>query len=194
MAKTVTMRFTFIRTAVLAVSAVVALLTCGHCDASCGEYVYSRFRTTTHKVPEVRRHDSLNALDFVNSGLLRSSEVRTETVISGARFHRARHVTNVPHVRKTTVIIAPVLNGVLREDFPPLPLPCNGPGCSQNPTPSLPVAPQTTIGISHQDRLISGQPDVELPSEVSDLRHIKDLARALRGFPLLIEMPPEFVG
>ena len=34
---------------------------------------------------------------------------RTETVLSGARFHRAGHVTNVPHVRKTTVISAPVL-------------------------------------------------------------------------------------
>ena len=27
-----------------------------------------------------------------------------------ARFHRAGHVTNVPHVRKTTVISAPVLS------------------------------------------------------------------------------------
>ena len=32
----------------------------------------------------------------------------TETEISGARFHRAGHVTNVPHVQKTTVISAPV--------------------------------------------------------------------------------------
>ena len=35
--------------------------------------------------------------------------VRTETEISGARFHRAGHVINVPHVQKTTVISAPVL-------------------------------------------------------------------------------------
>ncbi len=35
--------------------------------------------------------------------------LRTETEISGARFHRARHVINVPHVQKTTVISAPVL-------------------------------------------------------------------------------------
>ena len=32
----------------------------------------------------------------------------TETEISGARFHRAGHVINVPHVQKTTVISAPV--------------------------------------------------------------------------------------
>ena len=36
--------------------------------------------------------------------------VRTETEISGARFHRAEHVKNVLHVRKTTVISAPVLS------------------------------------------------------------------------------------
>ncbi len=36
-------------------------------------------------------------------------KVWTETEISGARFHRAEHVINVLHVRKTTVISAPVL-------------------------------------------------------------------------------------
>ncbi len=35
--------------------------------------------------------------------------LRTETEIGGARFHRAEHVKNVLHVRKTTVISAPVL-------------------------------------------------------------------------------------
>ena len=38
------------------------------------------------------------------------TELRTETEISGARYNRAGHVTNVPHVRQTTVISAPVLN------------------------------------------------------------------------------------
>ena len=38
--------------------------------------------------------------------------LRTETEISGARFHRAGHVINVPHVQKTTVISAPVLSAV----------------------------------------------------------------------------------
>ena len=32
----------------------------------------------------------------------------TATEISGARFHRAGHLTNVPHVQKTTVVPAPV--------------------------------------------------------------------------------------
>jgi hypothetical protein len=160
MAKTVTMRITFIRTAVLAVSAVVALLTCDRCDASCGEYVYSRYRTATHQVPEVRRHDFLNELNVLKQGLVRSSEE----------------------------------NGISREEFPPLPIPCNGPGCSQNPTPALPVAPYPTVAGGHQDRLICGQPAVELPSEVTHRRDLKDLARPMRGFPLLIEMPPEFVG
>ena len=40
----------------------------------------------------------------------RRIQLRTETEISGARFHRAEHVKNVLHVRKTTVISAPVLN------------------------------------------------------------------------------------
>ena len=39
----------------------------------------------------------------------RNEVVRTETEICGARFHRAWHVKNVPHVRKTTVISAPIL-------------------------------------------------------------------------------------
>ena len=39
--------------------------------------------------------------------------IRTETEISGARFHRAGHVINVPHVQKTTVISAPVLTWLL---------------------------------------------------------------------------------
>ena len=38
--------------------------------------------------------------------------LRTETEISGARFHRAGHVENVPHIRKTTVITTPVLTSV----------------------------------------------------------------------------------
>ena len=160
MGKTVTNRITFIRTAILAVSVVVALLTSGRCNGSCGEYVYSRYRTPNHLVPDLRRHVALNDHDIRKSGLLRSSEE----------------------------------NGVSHETFPGLPLPCSGPGCSQTPTPSLPVAPRTTIGSSHEDRLIPGQPGVELPSNVFHRREINGLARALRGFPLLIEMPPEFVG
>lgn len=160
MAKTAKMRISFIHTAVLAVLAAVALLASGHCQASCGEYVYSRYRTATHQETEVRRHDSQNVLDNLKSELVRSKEE----------------------------------NGVSHQTFPVLPIPCSGPGCSQNPTPSLPVAPATTIGNSHQDRLISGQPDIELPSNVSHRRDLNDSARALRGFPLLIEMPPEFVA
>ncbi len=41
-----------------------------------------------------------------------SNGIRTETGISGARFHRARHVINVPHVQNTTVISAPVLRAL----------------------------------------------------------------------------------
>ena len=36
-------------------------------------------------------------------------QLSTETKMSGARFHRAEHVKNVLHVRKTTVISAAVL-------------------------------------------------------------------------------------
>lgn len=84
--------------------------------------------------------------------------------------------------------------GVLHETPLPAPNPCNGPNCHQSPTPSLPVAPQSTAGSSQEDRLISGQSDFAMPAEVSRRRELNDLARALRGFPLLIEMPPEFVG
>ncbi len=157
MDKTTTIRITLIHTAVLAVSVVVALLMSGSCSASCGEYVYSRYRTVTHPVPNV----TLNDHDIVKSELVRLSEE----------------------------------NDVAREaTLPSLPMPCNGPNCQQSPTPSLPVAPPTTVASGHQDRLICGQLTVELPSEVSRRRDINSHARAVRGFPLLIEMPPEFVG
>ncbi len=45
-----------------------------------------------------------------NSGLRAMRAFRTQTEISGARFHRAGHVKKVPHVRKTTVNSAPVLS------------------------------------------------------------------------------------
>ena len=38
------------------------------------------------------------------------TDLKTETEISGARFHRAEHVINVLHARKTTVNSAPVLS------------------------------------------------------------------------------------
>jgi hypothetical protein len=131
-------------------------LTSGRCNASCGEYVYSRYRTATHQVPKVARSEH----DNLKSELVRLSED-----------------SRMPH-----------------ESLPSLPLPCNGPNCQQSPTPSLPVALPTTVASGHQDRLICGQLTVELPSEVSRRRDLDSHARALRGFPLLIEMPPEFSG
>ncbi|MBC7967171.1 MAG: hypothetical protein H7Z17_14755, partial [Fuerstia sp.] len=70
MDKTVTTRIAFIRTAVLAVTIMVALLTSGRCNASCGEYVFSRYRTATHQVPEVAKNEH----DILKSKLVRSSE------------------------------------------------------------------------------------------------------------------------
>ena len=37
---------------------------------------------------------------------------RTAAELSGAPFHRAGHVTNVPHARKTTVISPAILSGI----------------------------------------------------------------------------------
>ena len=156
MDKIVTIRNTFIRTAVLALSIVVALLASGSCNASCGEYVYSRYRTATHQVPEVAKNEH----DILKSKLVRSSEE----------------------------------SRIAHESLPSLPMPCNGPNCQHSPTPSLPIAPPTTVASGQQDRLICGQRTVELPSEVSRRRDLNCHARALRGFPLLIEMPPELVG
>lgn len=156
MDKTITIRITLIRTAVFAVSVVVALLTSGRCNASCGEYVYSRYRTATHQVPKV----AMNEHDNLKPELVRLSEA-----------------FRMPH-----------------ESLPSMPLPCNGPNCQRSPTPFLPVAPPTAVPGGHQDRLICGKLTVELPSEESRRRDLDCHARALRGFPLLIEMPPEFVS
>ena len=160
MRKTITMQITVIRAAVLAVSAAVALLASDSCNASCGEYVYSRYRAATHQVLEVSRHVAISDYDIWQSELVVSAEQ----------------------------------HGVSHEAILPVPIPCSGPDCRQSPTPSLPVAPPTTVTSGHQDRLICGQLAVELPSEVSRRRDLNAHARALRGFPLLIEMPPEFVG
>jgi len=77
---------------------------------------------------------------------------------------------------------------------PAQPAPCHGPNCSQNPAPLVPFAPPTSAGGSNQDRLMIGQLSFELPSNVSSLEDVQSHARKRRGFPLLIEMPPEFAG
>ena len=160
MAKTFTIRNTFLRTAIFAVSVGVVLLSCGLCNASCGEYVFSRHRTPTPHGPDVRQIVARSHQDVLKSELVGlSKEI-----------------------------------GVLHETRLPSPMPCNGPNCQQSPTPSLPVAPPTTVASGHHDRLICGHLTVELPSEVSRRQDINSHARALRGFPLLIDLPPEFVG
>ena len=160
MAKTDTIRIFFIRTAVLAASVLIALLASGHCDASCGEYVFSRHRTPTPHESDVTQIVARNHQDVQKSELVGlSKEI-----------------------------------GVLHETPLTSPIPCTGPDCQQSPTPSLPIAPPTTVTSGHQDRLICGPLAVELPSDVSRRRDLNFHARALRGFPLLIEMPPESVG
>lgn len=80
-------------------------------------------------------------------------------------------------------------------DFMPVqPTPCHGPNCSQNPTPLAPFAPLTTVGAASQDRLIFGYVAIELPSEMSRREDKQTDARTRRGYPLLIEMPPEIAG
>jgi len=83
-------------------------------------------------------------------------------------------------------------NGVSHEI--PVPMPCNGPECRQSQIPSLPIGPPTTVETGHQDRLMCGSFSVDLRAEESRRRDFHSDARRLRGFPLLIEMPPESVG
>ncbi|MEJ7592946.1 MAG: hypothetical protein WKF77_15470 [Planctomycetaceae bacterium] len=155
-----TIRITFLRTAIFAVSIGVALLSCGLCNASCGEYVFSRHRTPTPHGSDVRRGVARNQQDVLKSEMVGLSK---------------------------DIFL-------LHETPLPSPIPCSGPNCQQSPTPSLPIAPPTTVTSGHQDRLICGARAVELPSDVSRRRDLNFHARALRGFPLLIEMPPESVG
>ena len=159
MANTLTTRITFLRTAIFAVVSVGALFNSGVCRASCGEYVYSRFRTPAHHQSSVSKSLESNGQEVVKSELVRSA----------------------------------LENGVSPEP-PAVPVPCSGPNCSQNPTPSLPFAPPTTAGNASRDRLVHGRLAVELPCEVSLRRDLNSNARPLRGFPLLIEVPPETVG
>jgi hypothetical protein len=146
-----------IRTAIFAAS--IALLMLGKCDASCGEYVYSRFRTPTH-------HDTI-ARQFPEPSF--------------------------QHVAKSELTQTPGKHGI-SQDSTGFPVPCSGPNCTKNPTPSLPFAPPATMGGSSQDRLIHYFAVVDLASEASRRRDLESLARPERGFPLLIEMPPEIAG
>ena len=78
--------------------------------------------------------------------------------------------------------------------MPVQPMPCHGPNCSQNPTPLAPFAPLATVGAASQDRLIFGYAAIQLPSEMSLREDMQTDARTRRGYPLLIEMPPEIAG
>ena len=77
---------------------------------------------------------------------------------------------------------------------PAPPAPCHGPNCSQNPAPLVPFAPPTSAGGSNRDRLMMGQLSFELPANLSAPEDVHSHARKRRGFPLLIEMPPEILG
>ena len=72
--------------------------------------------------------------------------------------------------------------------------PCDGPGCQQAPSAPLPMAPPGTVESGRHDRLLCGHLGIEQPSLVSERQYLNSHARARRGFPLLIEMPPECVG
>lgn len=155
-----TTRLIYIRVAIFAASVWVALLSSRSCDASCGEYVFSRFHTPAQHRSVMNQETGRNNQDIFKSEFSHLRKNRTGS--SGAT--------------------------------PALPTPCHGPNCSQNPTPMVPVAPQTTVGSSSQDRLIFGHPTMELPSDMSPLEDMQSDARARRGYPLLIEMPPEIAG
>ena len=147
-----------------AASVLVALLNSSVIHASCGDYVYSRFRTPTHHGSIVYRRVEVNRLEVATSQIVRAK-------IEGLR-------------------------GDVTETMPQpeAPAPCHGPNCSQNPTPGVPVAPSSTVGSANQDRLISGRLSAEFGPEVSLRRDLKSNARSRRGYPLLIDMPPEFAG
>ena len=156
MGKNINICTLFMRPAVLAVSIVVSLLTCGNCNASCGEYVYSRHRTT-HQALEDRPDGAMRQQGIWKSELIRSAS--KHPVARNASF--------------------------------PLQIPCRGPNCQKSPTSSLPVSAPETVSSGRMDRLILGRLAVAIPSEVSRYRDLDGQVRVRRGFPLLIEMPPQ---
>ena len=143
---------------------MVALLNCSVGHASCGGYVYSRFRMPTYHGSMTIRSAEVNSLDVAESEILRVATL-------GLPFDVAESGSQ-----------------------PSAPAPCHGPNCSENPTPLVPFPPPAIVGSSNQDRLIFGHSTIELPCSVSLREDLHNDARARRGFPLLIEMPPENVG
>ena len=83
--------------------------------AAVGDVVVCRkLQPSTPRPVSLLRHATQTNLHGVESGARNSRtagiSLRTETEISGARFYRAEHVKNVLHVRKTTIVSAPVLS------------------------------------------------------------------------------------
>ena len=116
-----TTRFSLLRVAMFAASVLVALLNSSVSHASCGDYVYSRFRTPTNHGNMVIRRVEANTLNIAKSQIVRAK-------IGGLRGDVAETMPQ-----------------------PEAPAPCHGPNCSQNPTPFVPVAPSITVGSSSQD-------------------------------------------
>ena len=82
-------------------------------------------------------------------------------------------------------------HGIARNASFPLQIPCRGPNCQKSPTSSLPVSAPETVSSGRMDRLILGRVAVEIPSDVSRHRDLAGSVRVRRGFPLVIEMPPQ---
>ncbi len=154
------MRLNFVRVAFFAALAVAALSGSSVLQASCGDYVYSRFHSPTPQGRTLNQHSDADYLD------LTSSEISPKYQDASDGSHST----------------------------PAQPMPCHGPNCSQNPTPLAPFAPLAYAGSSNQDRLMIGLLSFELPSKSSSLEDVQSRVRARRGFPLLIEMPPEITG
>jgi len=159
-----TMPITFARVAIFAASAMVALSSTSVGHASCGEYVYSRFRTPSHHASMPIRPVDVDKLAIANSQIMRAATQGLPVDVNESASQ------------------------------PAAPAPCHGPNCSQNPTPLVPVPPSSNVGRSNPDRLVCGYLSAEFPSEVCLRRDLETNARKRRGYPLLIEMPPETVG
>lgn len=67
------MHINYARVAIFAASALVAFLISSVSQASCGDYVYSRFQTPTHRSSMVIQRVEVNTLDVAKS------EIRRET-------------------------------------------------------------------------------------------------------------------
>jgi hypothetical protein len=99
-----------------------------------------------------------------------------------------------PRLSDSNVVSTNDEAGESREPVAPRPQPCSGPGCGKAPH-SVPLPIPVTVPGSHWDQNLAIVPRTACERPVITLQAMPfQNARARRGFPLRVDVPPEVLG